>query len=72
MVVPNPRWNGCAVNMPVPLRKGLGIGDQTFGFLKALEHTLYSLQSAAWLYLNPHPPRFTYFEYNSTMSCSFN
>ena len=27
--------------LPVTLRQGLGVSDQTFGFLKALEHTFY-------------------------------
>jgi len=49
-----PRWKGCAVNMPYRFRKALGIGDQSFGF---------------WKPLNIDP---LYFEYNSTMSCSFN
>ena len=30
--------------LPEALRQGLGVGDQTFGFLKALEHTFFSLQ----------------------------
>src|SRR5207245_8421524 len=51
----------------IPLRKGLGIGDQSFGFLKALKHK-FSLEPAS-----PRArSKSAYFEYNSTMSCSLN
>ena len=45
--------------LPVAFRQRLSVGDQTFGFLKALEHTFVFTPITAWLYLNPRRPVFT-------------
>ena len=45
--------------LPEALRQRLGVSDQTFGFLKAFEHTFLFTPITAWLYLNPHTPVFT-------------
>ncbi len=42
----------------VPFREGFGIGDKSLRFLESFEHNLGVL--------------LCYFEYNSTISCSFN
>ena len=67
MVVPKPRSKRLRRELPIPFRERLGIGNQTFGFLKSFEH-----QIALLLVLTSDCRLPTYFEYSSTMSCSFN
>src|SRR5450755_794636 len=51
----------------IPLGESFGIGNQSFRFLKALEHNLLLGVDTAHRGRAP-----LYFEYNSTISCSFN
>ena len=59
MVVPKPRSKRLRRELAKPLGERFGIGDQSLRFLKAFEHSCTPRVS------------FGYFEYNSTISCSF-
>src|SRR5262249_22058037 len=50
-----PAWKSLSGKHAIPLRKGLGVGNQTFGFLKALKHIDPRLNPVAGA--PPHPRR---------------